>query len=274
MKAQLLADMGDSGSRTGEPQEKATPQGERPPVAPEAREQAALRPESVWRHRSAASDDAERPADGARAESPFASERMDWVAEPPRLDVSWLDRWGRRALAWSASALALVLAAGAGLWAYNETRLARTLAVVAGESVGSVPRAGEGGMPAPGAGASPGPASLEMAPSATGTPAASESPPSASLDAPDIHGAEEIQSPPSEGASGEAAAASSRSPPARPPASAAQDREAKPARATVEQTPQDDLSETLRLCRAAGYHASLCLQRGCVATRYGLACKG
>ncbi len=36
----------------------------------------------------------------------------------------------------------------------------------------------------------------------------------------------------------------------------------------------DRLSDTLRLCRSAGYHASQCLQRGCNATRYGLACRG
>ena len=36
----------------------------------------------------------------------------------------------------------------------------------------------------------------------------------------------------------------------------------------------DRLSDTLRLCRSAGYHASQCLQRGCSATRYGLACRG
>lgn len=34
------------------------------------------------------------------------------------------------------------------------------------------------------------------------------------------------------------------------------------------------LNETLRLCRSAGYHAAQCLQRGCNATRYGLACRG
>jgi hypothetical protein len=32
--------------------------------------------------------------------------------------------------------------------------------------------------------------------------------------------------------------------------------------------------ETLRQCRAAGYHASQCVRRGCVATKFGLACRG
>ncbi|OON62875.1 hypothetical protein B0920_05435 [Massilia sp. KIM] len=37
---------------------------------------------------------------------------------------------------------------------------------------------------------------------------------------------------------------------------------------------QDSLEETLRQCRAAGYHASMCLKRGCTATKFGLACRG
>ena len=36
----------------------------------------------------------------------------------------------------------------------------------------------------------------------------------------------------------------------------------------------DPLKETLRQCRAAGYHAAKCVQLGCTATQYGLACKG
>jgi len=34
------------------------------------------------------------------------------------------------------------------------------------------------------------------------------------------------------------------------------------------------LAETLRLCRAAGYHATACMKRGCEATRFGLVCRG
>ena len=33
-------------------------------------------------------------------------------------------------------------------------------------------------------------------------------------------------------------------------------------------------AETLRQCRAAGYHATRCMRRGCVATKFGLACRG
>ena len=41
-----------------------------------------------------------------------------------------------------------------------------------------------------------------------------------------------------------------------------------------EPDPQSPLAETLRLCRAAGYHATACLKRGCEATRFGLVCRG
>jgi len=47
---------------------------------------------------------------------------------------------------------------------------------------------------------------------------------------------------------------------------------AKPAGAGAE--PEFSQAETLRQCRAAGYHATKCMQRGCVATKFGLACRG
>ncbi|QOY92671.1 hypothetical protein IM543_13735 [Massilia sp. UMI-21] len=50
---------------------------------------------------------------------------------------------------------------------------------------------------------------------------------------------------------------------------------AAPASQASPQPPADSpLSETLRLCRAAGYHATACLKRGCEATRFGLVCRG
>jgi hypothetical protein len=47
---------------------------------------------------------------------------------------------------------------------------------------------------------------------------------------------------------------------------------APPVAAETEHTSQ--LADTLKQCRALGYHASQCLKRGCTTTRYGLACKG
>lgn len=46
---------------------------------------------------------------------------------------------------------------------------------------------------------------------------------------------------------------------------------AAPAAAVEDEYP---LAETLRQCRAAGYHATMCIQRGCTATKFGLACRG
>jgi hypothetical protein len=59
-------------------------------------------------------------------------------------------------------------------------------------------------------------------------------------------------------------------------------RVAPPAQVAAQQPPRradaepagDALAETLRQCRAAGYHATLCIKRGCTATKFGLACRG
>jgi hypothetical protein len=57
----------------------------------------------------------------------------------------------------------------------------------------------------------------------------------------------------------------------QPPATAARTRVA---RAEESSNSTNHFSETLRQCRAAGYHTELCLQRHCVATKHGLACRG
>lgn len=37
---------------------------------------------------------------------------------------------------------------------------------------------------------------------------------------------------------------------------------------------EDSLSETLKACRAHGYHATQCIKQGCSMTKYGFACRG
>jgi hypothetical protein len=53
-------------------------------------------------------------------------------------------------------------------------------------------------------------------------------------------------------------------------------RAAEPARAPAPapKPVRNDMEETLRQCRAAGYHTTQCIERGCQATKYGLACRG
>lgn len=46
------------------------------------------------------------------------------------------------------------------------------------------------------------------------------------------------------------------------------------ARAAPAPSPARQLDETLKQCRAAGYHAAQCIERGCRMTKYGLACRG
>ncbi len=36
----------------------------------------------------------------------------------------------------------------------------------------------------------------------------------------------------------------------------------------------NNLTETLKECRAVGYHATQCIERGCMITKFGLACRG
>lgn len=70
-------------------------------------------------------------------------------------------------------------------------------------------------------------------------------------------------------------------PETKKPPKPARERAAPPAPAVPARTvsaeqpdPESPLAETLRLCRAAGYHATACLKRGCEATRFGLVCRG
>lgn len=66
--------------------------------------------------------------------------------------------------------------------------------------------------------------------------------------------------------------------PARAPAKAVDKLAARtpsrPAPAAPERAPVYDMAETLRQCRAAGYHNVQCIERKCVATKFGLACRG
>jgi hypothetical protein len=73
-----------------------------------------------------------------------------------------------------------------------------------------------------------------------------------------------------------APAAPAFTPPAFPPAARAVPAPAVPTRSAPdpELDPESPLAETLRMCRAAGYHATACLKRGCEATRFGLVCRG
>lgn len=197
--------------------------------------------------------EASDPEPAEAGASPFASERPDWVGAQVESKPHWFDRWGRRAAIWSAGlTLASLLAAG-GLWMYQERSIDRTLVLVAKSS-----------LPAP------------RSPSSAVAAAPAAPRPDAPLERPAIP----VAAPPA--AEAPAVAASSEPEPIAPkPEQAQQKRSSTKPRPKApvavvesESTHTAQLAETLRQCRAMGYHATQCLKRGCVTTRYGLACRG
>lgn len=244
---------------------------------------------------------AAEPARAAPRMSPefasFSSREPDWSIphqpEPPR----WTERWGRKALGWTIGLAVVVAVAGTAAWMVQETQVESTLAVVADHTPAqaalpapAVPAAAP--VPEPEAEALPPLKLLPPEPLAT-------LPVEAGSVAPQAIGA----------AAGTAATAAVAAPPPakKPEAKRAQERRVaaaapvkrtrpetkkpapKPARERVvarapaapartvsaeQPDPESPLAETLRLCRAAGYHATACLKRGCEATKFGLVCRG
>jgi len=238
----------------------------------------------------------------------FSSDRPDWTMPAPPAAQPWLERWGGKALAWSAALAAVVAVAGAGVWMVGERRVASTLAVVADHS-GAASRA----APVP----VDEPPPLRLLPREAPLVVPSTMPVREALpvtDAPPADGpiaaapeTAPVAKPPDimakETAAKEAAAkkaAAKRAAERKVAAAKAAraERQAKEAArkkaaeadlarglAAAQRSRQESLArpapsaaglseETLRLCRAAGYHASACRKRGCEATRFGLVCRG
>jgi hypothetical protein len=250
------------------------------------------------------------PAFGAN--SPFAAEAPDWLAARLQEDAAlregpqWSSLWKRRLVTWSLAAGLLAMLAAGAVWLYQETRVEGALSVVANTSPPPLPAgppalvktppvatspdtAGApirpvtapglpaAGLPAAGAPAQPLPAAEVPAepakpeaakPEATPTEAASVDPrtvvgitipPAPRTAAPDVnaplrHGARRER---------EHAAVKQRR-------TVASSQPSAPAEPTARQRRE----ETLLQCRAHGYNERQCMQRSCVMTRFGLACKG
>lgn len=165
-----------------------------------------------------------------------------WAIANPAAEPPWHERWGRRAAAWSAGLAALVLVAGAAAWVYTETKTDQALAVASGALDSAVP------------------ASVTRAPIRAVEPVdvlASEldsSAPDFQAEVPDFAPTPAARAPRAR------VRTAAKAPPRRAPPPAP--------------TRESQMAETLRQCRAAGYHAKQCVKRGCVATPYGIACKG
>lgn len=288
MKNQLLEDFGDSRSEPA-PAREAAP---RRPPSPAAGAGAQARRAQVWRGRApapAADGPEDLPPPGAegqarRADPFIAPEYADFSSQQPDLAIQypdqpapWTERWGRKALVWT-SGLALAAAViGGGLWLVHERQVESTLALVADQSP---------------------PAAAAPEPAATVPMAAAPAPlPPLEL----LEPAAPVESEAVEAGTATAAAAAAAAPaiaerkPASKPAPKPRTRKPTPSRtvaarsaprpvaaapqlpraaAVPERAQETGLEETLRQCRAAGYHATLCIKRGCVATKFGLACRG
>lgn len=255
MKTQLLEDIGENHSEPIVSPEyidsapvRVTPQDAAAPAADKWHA-------GPWRHRAAVA--VEQRATPVFTEPPPPLHSLDpdplaecWAIANPDADQTWFERWGRRTVAWSAAFAAIVLMAGGAAWMYNETRTNQALAVASAA------------LDAPAA------ANVTRAPIEAVEPIdvqASELAPLAMdfyADVPDFDPTPAAAKPPRRNVRAVAKAPRRTPPPQPTPAPA-------PAAARESQ-----MAETLRQCRAAGYHAGQCIKRSCVATPYGIACKG
>ncbi len=258
MKTQLLEDIGENNSLPVSPPKNSPPA---PVNAPEQQPAAAPKADKwtagPWRQRHgvAAGKPTSEPIFAPlppRPEPQIHSFDPDplaesWAIANPDSEPTWFERWGRRAAAITASLAVLVLAAGGAAWVYNETKTDQALAV-ASQALDE-----------------PGPAYARSTPVAEVPPIDIQPSELAPLemdfyaDVPDFDPTPVAAKRPRSRVRTIAAAPRRPAPPPVP--SAAEIREAQ-------------MAETLRQCRAAGYHAQQCVKRGCVATPYGIACKG
>jgi hypothetical protein len=304
MKSQLLEDLHDSHPRApaSSAERTATRSGPAPPSEP--RSTTKLRDARVWRERDAQfapEGEAHGFANGAhgfaKEACDFASPQPDPLLPQPRFTQFWFERWGRRAATWAVGVVGLTAVGSGAFWLYTETKLDDTLALVADHSpapsvhmpvpspasapVAAQPVAPLAGAAASGTSAAPfkGEADASMpaaplqrtagappsvAPAQQAADDTSETPlPQSAQEQPHVSVAPSLTESPRRAKRNQVSP--------QPPATAATTRVA---RAEESSNSTDQFSETLRQCRAAGYHAELCLQRHCVATRHGLSCRG
>ncbi|MBZ2208767.1 hypothetical protein [Massilia soli] len=263
MKTQLLEDIGENNSLPAVSPDDAALLRASAPVQPAAAPKADKWTAGPWRQRMAAAPPASEPVAAAPPPPPPAPAPLlpepqihsfdpdplaeSWAIANPSTGPTWFERWGRRAAAVSTGLAALVLVAGAAAWMYTETKTDEALAVASLALDDPIP------------------ANVTRAPLKTVEPIdiqASELAPLETdfyADVPDFDPTPVAAKRPRSRA--RTIAAAPRRPKPAPAPSAAQIREAQ-------------MAETLRQCRAAGYHAQQCVKRGCVATPYGIACKG
>jgi hypothetical protein len=280
MKIQLLQDIDDSGaaqpprrppaSAWHRAPAQAQPQPTVPQTAPQTERHASTHASTHAATQSATQTPAQARTEAETTAAPFTTaapepyfaSEPDWLVELMRQDAERADarqragQWRRRVFTWAIAAGALAALAAGGFWLVEDRRVDSALVVVAETSPSSA------------------------APAAPGTTAKAETPSAATLEsiAPTVEripALPMLTRPPPEVASPvDAKAAGS---PAQGPG-----RERKPSAARAEAKGAADREsserhrreETLLQCRALGYDEAQCVKRGCVMTRFGLACRG
>jgi hypothetical protein len=255
MKTQLIEDIGES-----HPQPDIPPINDAPVAGDEQQPSPAPPPETrragMWRQRDAGSVAAADPPvfttpQPPPPERPIFNEDADplaevWAIANPDPEPTWFQRSGRRTAAWSSAGAVILLLAGGAAWMVRETRTDQALASLASATrhTGALRTALRYVDP------------IDVLPSEIDQPA-----PGFIADVPDFAPTPEplkrVRSRPQA-----IAKVVRKAPPPPPP---------RPDPAKVR---ADGRAETLRQCRAAGYHAQACVKRACVATPYGIACKG
>ncbi|MBQ5964754.1 hypothetical protein [Massilia sp. ZL223] len=295
MKSQLLEDIGDSQPAPPRKRSSAAP-------PPQAAPDPAVRPR-VWRSRHPAPvaepapefhppPPAEAPTEPHFFEPPpgtpsFASQQPDLSIQFPDEPVHWMDRWGRKFFGWTIAAALVAGVLGTGWWIYGDTQVESTLAMVADQTPTAAPAAPPAAEPtAPAVEPAPATATTDLAvpEPAPAAPAPIETREPSTPDAATVAAAAAapIVAAAPKPKKKAAAPAVRRNAGKRTPVRTVARREPPPARVVLPPPPPrpepepagDALAETLRQCRAAGYHATLCIKRGCTATKFGLACRG
>jgi hypothetical protein len=178
--------------------------------------------------------------------SDFVGGTEDRAPKPLPAQRTWLGRWGRIAT-WCIVLLITTLVAGGAFWLYNENKVDRTMSMLAKD-----PLPPRHNRPPPALAMTPPAPTIApaIAPTVASTPPLEEAPRA------------EVSVPP------------------QAPAAVPQRTSRKLAQKTAPSggVPEPDRaqlwSETLKQCRAAGYHAAKCARLGCTTTKYGLSCKG
>lgn len=222
-------------------------------------------------------------------------------ANPFTSEVSWLDRVGTRALALGVGIGILAIGLAWTMWSGASDRRSRSVAVLGNEAqvetaTKTSPNPGVEALPPVATAPISQPAQAIALPVPAPTPAPTPAPPLATVQPRELKPVEpnnELVVPAKTPAKARrvrktaakapvTAARRSANPAQKPKRAAAKAvaparlplKPRDPAPASVRPAPESAQAALLKACRGYGYHAALCVERGCKLTKFGLACTG